>query len=41
VMRGRPMRGWLTVDPSACASDEALRRWVGYGVTFTRTLPPK
>ena len=41
VMKGRPMRGWLTVDPSACATDAALAEWVGRGVTFTRGLPAK
>ena len=41
VMRGRPMRGWLTIDPAACATDAALRRWVEHATTFTRTLPPK
>jgi TfoX/Sxy family transcriptional regulator of competence genes len=40
-MRGRPMRGWITVDPSACAKDVDLRRWVNLGVTYTRSLPTK
>ncbi|WP_246158511.1 TfoX/Sxy family protein [Micromonospora palomenae] len=40
-MRGRPMRGWITVEPSACAQDADLRRWVNQGVTFTRCLPAK
>ncbi|WP_262286011.1 TfoX/Sxy family protein [Micromonospora sp. MA102] len=41
VMRGRPMRGWITVDPSACAGDAELARWVDRGVRFAATLPPK
>jgi TfoX/Sxy family transcriptional regulator of competence genes len=41
VMRGRPMRGWLTVDPSACEEDVDLRGWVDRGVTYARSLPPK
>jgi len=40
-MRGRPMRGWITVEPSACAKDVDLRRWVHRGVTYTQGLPAK
>jgi TfoX/Sxy family transcriptional regulator of competence genes len=40
-MRGRPMRGWITVAPSACARDADLRRWVERGVSYTRTLANK
>jgi TfoX/Sxy family transcriptional regulator of competence genes len=39
VMRGRPMRGWITVDPSACATDVDLGRWVDRGVRYARSLP--
>jgi TfoX/Sxy family transcriptional regulator of competence genes len=41
VMRGRPMRGWITVDPSVCDNDVDLGRWVGRGVGYARSLPPK
>jgi TfoX/Sxy family transcriptional regulator of competence genes len=41
VMRGRPMRGWLTVDPSVLAGAAELRAWVSRAVTFTRGLPVK
>jgi len=41
IMRGRALRGWLSVEPSACGSDEALRTWVGRGVTYTKSLPPR
>lgn len=40
-MKGRPMRGWITVEPAACAKAADLRRWVNRGVAFARTLPPK
>ncbi|WP_346535405.1 TfoX/Sxy family protein [Micromonospora sp. DPT] len=40
-MRGRSMRGWIRVEPSACAKDADLRRWVNQGVTYTRFLPAK
>jgi TfoX/Sxy family transcriptional regulator of competence genes len=37
----RGMRGWLVVDPSGYAEDEDLRRWIGRGVGYARSLPPK
>ena len=41
VMRGKPMRGWITVDESACRKAADLKRWVTRGISFARTLPPK
>lgn len=41
VMRGREMDGWLRVDEKAVNTDERLAEWVGLGVAFVRTLPPK
>jgi TfoX N-terminal domain len=40
-MRGREMDGWLRVDALAVETDRALKRWVGHGVTYARSLPPK
>jgi TfoX/Sxy family transcriptional regulator of competence genes len=40
-MRGRPMRGWITVEESACARAADLRRWVARGVDYARSLPAK
>lgn len=40
VMRGRELDGWLRVDTSAVGDDD-LAEWVGRGVAFVRTLPPK
>lgn len=40
-MRGREMDGWLRVDPEALEDEEAFRRWVGVGVGYARSLPPK
>ncbi len=37
-MRGRPVTGWLHVEPSAVQDDPALERWVAVGVTYARTL---
>jgi TfoX/Sxy family transcriptional regulator of competence genes len=41
VMRGRPMRGWMTVEPQACATAEQLTPWVRRGLAYALTLPPK
>jgi hypothetical protein len=37
-MRGRPMTGWLHVDPAAVADEPALEHWVAVGVGYARTL---
>ena len=41
VMRGRPMDGWLRVDAADVAAGPALAEWVGRGVAYARSLPPK
>jgi TfoX/Sxy family transcriptional regulator of competence genes len=38
---GKPMRGFLLVDPAAVRTQRSLRRWVDRGVTFASSLPPK
>jgi TfoX/Sxy family transcriptional regulator of competence genes len=38
---GRPMKGWITVDPAALEDDDALAAWVDGALGFVRTLPPK
>ena len=40
-MTGRPMSGWVVVDPAGVRSDGDLRRWVERGVGFARSLPAK
>lgn len=40
-MRGRQMNGWLHVDPDVVGTDAELRQWVGRGVGYARSLPPK
>jgi TfoX N-terminal domain len=39
-LTGRPMQGWLLVEPIG-HGDNDLRRWVGRGVAYARSLPPK
>ena len=38
---GRPMKGFVYVMPSGYETDVALQRWVGLGVTYVASLPPK
>lgn len=39
-MRGHRMRGWLRVDAENLPGSE-LARWVEFGTTYARPLPPK
>ncbi len=38
---GRPMKGFVYVEPSGLDSDESLQAWVNRGLGFVTTLPPK
>lgn len=38
---GKPMRGMVFVDPTGVESDADLRAWIGRGLAYARTLPPK
>ena len=38
---GRPMRGWVLVQPPGIESDEDLAAWIERGIAFAATLPPK
>jgi TfoX/Sxy family transcriptional regulator of competence genes len=40
-MRGRPMQGWLRVDPEGVRTKRELEPWVRRGVAYARSLPPK
>lgn len=40
-MRGKALRGWVTVAPDACAKPADLRRWVKRGLAHAKSLPPK
>ena len=40
-MTGRPMKGWVVVTPPGYENDEDLESWVGEGVDFALSLPPK
>jgi TfoX/Sxy family transcriptional regulator of competence genes len=38
---GRPMSGWVLVEPSGCGREEDLRRWIDLAVAHVATLPEK
>jgi TfoX/Sxy family transcriptional regulator of competence genes len=38
---GRPLNGYLYVEPSAIATADGLKDWLGHALTFVETLPPK
>lgn len=38
---GRPMRGWVMVEPDGIERDEALCQWIERATTFVMTLPRK
>ncbi len=38
---GRPMKGWVMVEPSEIAADEDLAAWLEEARRFVRTLPAK
>lgn len=40
-MRGRDVPGWLIVAAEGVQDDDALRTWVGHGLAYARSLPPK
>jgi TfoX/Sxy family transcriptional regulator of competence genes len=40
-MRGRPLRGWVRVDPTVVGSAEALETWVRRGTAYAGSLPAK
>jgi TfoX/Sxy family transcriptional regulator of competence genes len=38
---GRPMTGWVMIDPSAARDDHELHAWIEEAIDFVRTLPAK
>lgn len=40
-LTGRPMTGWLYVDPAATRTDEGLEAWVDRAAAYVSGLPPK
>lgn len=40
-LTGRPMAGWVIVSPAGLGSAGALEAWVGDGLAYALSLPPK
>ena len=40
-LTGRPMKGWVLIEPDGYETDEGLKGWVQQGVDFALSLPPK
>lgn len=38
---GRPMKGYVYVEPEGFEADEGLESWAKRGLAFVLTLPPK
>ena len=38
---GRPMRGFIYVDPAGTRNGSSLSKWIRMGSDFAATLPPK
>ena len=40
-LTGKPMKGWLMIQPAGIATDKALRSWIKTAMKFVSTLPAK
>ena len=40
-LTGKPMKGWLMVEPGGYETPEQLAAWIKEGIGFALTLPPK
>lgn len=38
---GRPMTGWVMVDPKGLVDQKKLQHWIQKGIDLAETLPPK
>ncbi|MBS0204715.1 MAG: TfoX/Sxy family protein [Planctomycetes bacterium] len=38
---GRPMKGWILVDPAGLEEDRSVNEWLQRAFDFVSTLPPK
>jgi hypothetical protein len=40
-LTGRPMKGWLLVEPAGVKTDAKLQKWVSVASTYAASLPAK
>ena len=38
---GRPMKGWVMIEPAGCRTAAQLKRWLDQARAFAETLPTK
>lgn len=38
---GKPMKGWIMVEPEGVEDDSQLKAWIEQGTRFVKTLPKK
>ena len=38
---GRPMKGWVMIEPAGVRSSARLQKWLEQARSFVETLPPK
>ena len=38
---GKPMKGWVMIEPEGVEDDEQLKNWIQRATKFVRTLPKK
>ena len=38
---GKPMKGWVVVEPAGVEDDEQLFGWIERATSFVKTLPKK
>jgi hypothetical protein len=38
---GKPMKGWVMVEPEGCRTDKQLKHWLQQAKQFAAQLPPK
>ncbi len=38
---GRPMKGWVMIEPAGMRTTPQLKRWLAQARAFAETLPPK
>lgn len=38
---GKPMKGWIMVEPDGVEDDAQLAAWIERAMAFVKTLPPK
>jgi len=40
-LTGRPMKGWILVEPKGLATDGQLGKWIAVAAKYAASLPPK